>query len=118
MESIPLMGVTTIARDCDPTCHAEINAIRAACQRVASRFLEGCFLYTTYEPCPMCTSAAIWAKMSGIVYGSGREGQTEALPWRVMIPAADVVAAGTPRLELHAFFLKSECDELFLLGPN
>ena len=42
-------GVTTIIKDNDPTAHAEINAIRAAAQIVAQRFLEGCYLYTTYE---------------------------------------------------------------------
>ena len=63
-------GVTTIAKDYDPTAHAEINAIREAARRVRSRFLEGCYLYTTYEPCPMCASAAIWAKLEGIVFGA------------------------------------------------
>lgn len=63
-------GVTTVARDRDSTCHAEINAIRQAAKKVGSRFLRNCYLYTTYELCPMCTYAAmgesqrhcIWSK--------------------------------------------------------
>jgi len=54
----------------DATAHAEINAIRKACKKLNSRYLNGCILYATHEPCPMCTSSAIWAKMKGIVFGS------------------------------------------------
>src|ERR1035437_1414584 len=64
---------TTLHENNDPTCHAEVNAIRSACSVLKSRYLPGCWLYTTLEPCPMCTSAAIWAKMEGIVYGASKE---------------------------------------------
>src|SRR5947209_4439513 len=57
-------------RDQDPTSHAEINAIRAACKKLNSRFLTECVLYTTNEPCPMCAGATVWAKLKGIVYGA------------------------------------------------
>jgi tRNA(Arg) A34 adenosine deaminase TadA len=50
---------TTIIRDTDPTAHAEINAIREAAKKLSDRYLEGGYLYTTFEPCPMCTSAAV-----------------------------------------------------------
>ena len=56
--------------DCDPTQHAEISAIRRACAQAGSRHIPGTVLYTTAEPCPMCASAAIWARMRGIVSGS------------------------------------------------
>lgn len=52
-------ATTTITRDQDPTSHAEINAIRQAAKLLKSKKLSSCYLYTTYEPCPMCTSAAI-----------------------------------------------------------
>ena len=51
-----------IKLDNDPTHHAEIVAIRKATKLLKNRFLENCVLYTTHEPCPMCTSAAIWAE--------------------------------------------------------
>jgi tRNA(adenine34) deaminase len=57
---------------CDPTAHAEIAAIRSACARVARPDLRGATLYSTLQPCGMCTMAAIWAKIGRIVYGAGR----------------------------------------------
>jgi tRNA(Arg) A34 adenosine deaminase TadA len=106
---------TTIIRDKDPTAHAEINAIRAACAKLDSFTLEDCYLYTTYEPCPMCTSAAIWAKMKGIVYGASRDDQTPESPWRVYVPAAEVIRNGTPKLELIEEFMREDCKKLLTL---
>ena len=51
-------GKTRLKHEADPTAHAEIVAIRDACQKLGSRFLNDCVLYTTHEPCPMCASAA------------------------------------------------------------
>jgi tRNA(Arg) A34 adenosine deaminase TadA len=106
---------TTINKNQDPTCHAEINAIRLAAKKLHSKKLEGCYLYTTYESCPMCTSAAIWARMKGIVYGASREDQTEKNPWRVMIPASEVIMRGIPKLELYPEFMREECKKLLNL---
>lgn len=108
-------ATTTITKQQDPTCHAEINAIRAAVHKLHSKVLFGCYLYTTYEPCPMCTSAAIWAKMSGIVYGASREDRTEHYSWRVMIPAKEVIDRGEPKLELYPEFMRDDCKPLLLL---
>lgn len=57
----------------DVTAHAEMLAIRAACQRLNSLDLSGCVLYCTLEPCPMCFSASHWANIDKIVYGARRE---------------------------------------------
>lgn len=56
----------------DPTAHAEIVAIRAACGRLRKFRLEGCELYTTCEPCPMCLSAIYWAHLERVFYGNTR----------------------------------------------
>ncbi len=53
----------------DPTAHAEITAIRAACQALGSFSLEGCELYTSCEPCPMCMAATYWARCKAVFYG-------------------------------------------------
>jgi tRNA(adenine34) deaminase len=54
----------------DPTAHAEILALRAACHAVGNYRLHGCVLLTTLEPCLMCAGALIHARMSGLVYGA------------------------------------------------
>jgi tRNA(Arg) A34 adenosine deaminase TadA len=56
----------------DPTAHAEIVAIRAACQRLKTFQLDDCDLYTSCEPCPMCLSAIYWARLRNVFYGNTR----------------------------------------------
>jgi tRNA(Arg) A34 adenosine deaminase TadA len=56
----------------DPTAHAEIVAIRAACKRLKTFNLPDCDLYTSCEPCPMCLSAAYWARLRAVFYGNTR----------------------------------------------
>ena len=56
-------------RDCDPTQHAEMVAIRKASKVLGSRHLDGCVLYTTHEPCPMCAGALVNARVARVVYG-------------------------------------------------
>jgi tRNA(Arg) A34 adenosine deaminase TadA len=57
----------------DPTAHAEVTAIRRACQAVGDFVLEGATLYTSCEPCPMCLASAYWARVSRIVYANTRQ---------------------------------------------
>jgi len=105
----------------DPTAHAEIVALRGAAELRQNKYLEGCFLYTTLEPCPMCTSAAIWAKLGGIVFGATLEDALEfgsradpRFTWRqIAVNARTIVEAGTPRLSLSGGFLRDECLRLF-----
>lgn len=54
----------------DITAHAEILAIKDACENLGTRFLEGCSVYTTVEPCLMCAQAAVYAKIDKVVYGT------------------------------------------------
>jgi tRNA(Arg) A34 adenosine deaminase TadA len=60
---------TVLARR-DPTCHAEINAIRLAARRLGTYDLSGCRIYSTTEPCPMCFSAIHWAGIDTVAYGT------------------------------------------------
>lgn len=57
----------------DPTMHAEIAAIRMACAKLGTFDLSDCVLYTSCEPCPMCLSAMMWAKIRTFYYGCTRE---------------------------------------------
>ncbi len=54
----------------DPTAHAEMIAITAACETLGDKVLNGCTLYVTLEPCPMCAGAIVWARLSRLVFGA------------------------------------------------
>lgn len=56
----------------DPTAHAEVSAIRAACQKAGNFNLRGCEIYSSCEPCPMCLSAIYWAGIERIYYAGTR----------------------------------------------
>ncbi len=60
----------SVTRDRDPTAHAEVNAIRAACRRIGSHELAGATLYASSECCPMCYAAARWARIGKIFYAA------------------------------------------------
>jgi tRNA(Arg) A34 adenosine deaminase TadA len=66
-------GVNEVVRAGDPTAHAEVVAIRAACRTTGSHLLTGATLYASTEPCPMCLAAAWWARVERIVFAAGRE---------------------------------------------
>ncbi len=57
----------------DPTAHAEVTAIRDACRRLKNFHLDGCKLYTSCEPCPMCLAAIYWARIAKVYYGNTRK---------------------------------------------
>lgn len=65
-------GANRVVLDADPTAHAEVVALRAACAALGTHDLSGAVLYTSCEPCPMCLSAAWWARVAAVVYGNGR----------------------------------------------
>src|ERR1700750_610657 len=54
----------------DPTAHAEVSAIRLACTALGTYNLQGCVIYTSCEPCPMCLGAIYWARLDAIYYGN------------------------------------------------
>lgn len=62
----------------DPTAHAEITAIRDACKNLNSFQLDGCEIYTTCEPCPMCLGAIYWARPDKVYFGSNQHDAAEA----------------------------------------
>ena len=65
-------GVNRVTVDNDPTAHAEVSAIRAACVSLGTFNLEGCVLYTSCEPCPMCLAAIYWAHIDKVYYGANQ----------------------------------------------
>lgn len=65
-------GINRVVPHADPTAHAEIVAIRAACATLGTHTLDGAVIYTSCEPCPMCLGAIWWARVAEIVYGNNR----------------------------------------------
>jgi guanine deaminase len=65
-------GQNRVTRDLDPTAHAEVMAIRAACAQLGGFALTGCTLYASCEPCPLCVSASLWARVDRVVYAADR----------------------------------------------
>lgn len=63
-------GYNQVTHSNDPTAHAEIEAIRDACQTINSFLLEGCTLYSSSEPCPMCFSAIYWARIEHVFFAN------------------------------------------------
>lgn len=65
-------GVNAVTTSNDPTAHAEVVAIRAACQELGDFRLTGCVLVTSCEPCPLCLAAALWARVDRVIYAADR----------------------------------------------
>jgi guanine deaminase len=80
-------GVNRVTANNDPTAHAEMMAIRTACEALKDFQLTGCEVYTSCEPCPMCLSALYWSRCDAIYFGNS---------------AADAAAAGFDDSFLYA----------------
>ena len=87
----------------DVTAHAEMQAITAAADALGGKYLTGCTLYVTVEPCPMCAGALAWAQLSRIVYGASDTKRG----YRLYAP--DVLH---PKTEVTGGILTEECREL------
>ena len=81
---VVVMGDEIVGEGCnmvtsinDPTAHAEVVAIRAACKKLNTYQLNDCEIYTSCEPCPMCLGAIYWARPKRVVYANTREEAAE-----------------------------------------
>lgn len=66
-------GSNHVLANNDPTAHAEVTAIREACEKIGTYDLSGCEIYTNCFPCPMCLSAIIWSNIKKVYYGNTKE---------------------------------------------
>lgn len=66
-------GFNSVLDTNDPTAHAEVVAIRDACKNLGSFQLEGCYLYTSCEPCPMCLGAIYWARPERVFFANTKK---------------------------------------------
>ena len=97
----------------DPTAHAEVNCIRAAAKALYNIFLQGCTLYSTTEPCPMCLSAIHWAKIDRVVFGATIADAASAGFAELFIDAKDMAKIGRSPLIVESGLLQAECAALF-----
>ena len=77
-KEIVATGVNLVSSINDPTAHAEVVAIRAACQALNSFQLDGCEIYSSCEPCPMCLGAIYWARPAAYYFACSREHAAKA----------------------------------------
>lgn len=87
----------------DVTAHAEMQAITAAANALGGKYLTGCTLYVTVEPCPMCAGALGWSQISRIVYGA----PDDKRGYHLIAPAAL-----HPKTEVVARLLEEDCREM------
>lgn len=71
-------GVNSVTSENDPTAHAEIKAIRNACNKLESFQLEDCVIYSSCEPCPMCLGAIYWARPKKIIFAASKHEASKA----------------------------------------
>ncbi|MCR4277717.1 MAG: nucleoside deaminase [Candidatus Berkelbacteria bacterium] len=108
--------------DNDPTHHAEMIVIRQAAKELKSKNLSGCTIYVTHEPCPMCSAATYWARISEIVFGSTIRDMTsfrkrngnDRWKWRTIgIGPHRILARVDAPPVIVGSFMRKECNELF-----
>lgn len=93
----------------DSTAHAEIVAIRDACHHLGAIDLSGCTIFSTTEPCPMCFSAAHWARIGRIVFGSRIEDARRFGFNELRVSNLDMKRLGGSPISVTANFLRCEC---------
>ncbi len=97
----------------DATCHAEVNAIRAASRVTGSFDLSGAIIYSTTEPCPMCFAAIHWARIGTIVYGTTISDAARIGFNEMRIGNKRLKVLGKVKVALVPGYLRSECAKLF-----
>jgi len=102
----------------DPTCHAEIEAIRKASKKLGTYNLEGCEIYSTTEPCPMCFSAIHWARIGKIYFGTETKDAAEIGFNELAISDKTLKRLGNSKIELVPGYKREECLKLLEYWKN
>jgi tRNA(Arg) A34 adenosine deaminase TadA len=103
----------TVWRDFDPTAHAEVSCVRLAASGLKTIGLQGCTMYATTEPCPMCLAAIHWAKIDRVVYGASIADATKAGFGQLAVGARPLAEMGKSPLQVEGGLLSAECATLF-----
>jgi len=111
-----LRALNAVAKENDPSSHAEVRAIRLATKKLKTTSLAGYTLYTTCEPCPMCMSTALWAGLDRVVYGATIEDANNHCR-QIQIHATEVAERSDMKCVVEGPVLRNESYALFT-HPN
>lgn len=103
----------TVFKDMDITRHAEMNAIREACQKLGSIDLSGSVIYSTTEPCPMCFCAIHWANIKKIVYGTNIADAKSFGFHELEVSNTHLKEIGHSEVEIVGEYKREDCLDLF-----
>ncbi len=106
----------TVVTTQDCTAHAELNLVRIASKQYSSDFLSRCTLYTSTEPCPMCSGAIFWANIRRVVFGLSEQGLYDLVPNDsediLLLSCRDVYQHGKKSIEVIGPLLEDEAREV------
>ncbi len=103
----------TAVTERDPSLHAEVNAIRQAVHTLGEANLSGMVLFSSCEPCPMCSSLAVWANVTTIVYGMSIQETARMGKARILVSAGEIVEKSPVMIEVIGGVLREECRALY-----
>jgi tRNA(Arg) A34 adenosine deaminase TadA len=105
-------ATNAVMRENDPSCHAELRAVRLGCKKLRRPSLAGYTMYSTCEPCPMCMSNALWARVDRVVYGATiRDANRHCL--QIQISAKEVARRSDMGCVVEGPVLRELCYSLF-----
>jgi len=111
-----IRATNAVMRENDPSSHAEVRAVRLACEKRKQPSLAGYTMYSTCEPCPMCMASALWAKLDRVVYGATiHDANRHCL--QIHIPATEVAHRSDMTCVVEGPVLRELCYSLFT-HPN
>lgn len=99
----------TVQKDNDATAHAEMNVIRQAQQKIGSRKLASCTIFTTVEPCPMCMGAVVWSGITKVFYGASISDVTGTGGNQIMITSEEIASKSFSEITVEGGVLRDEC---------
>jgi tRNA(Arg) A34 adenosine deaminase TadA len=111
-----MQATNAVARENDPSSHAEVRTVRLACKKLKSPSLAGYTLYSTCEPCPMCMANALWARLDRVVFGA-TIADASRYCLQIHIAAKQVARRADMKCEVVGPVLRELCFTLFT-HPN
>ena len=115
--NILLEAENSVVTGKDVTAHAELNLMRLASQQFSAEELQNFTLYTSTEPCPMCSGAIFWGDVGRVVYALSEDGLYEITgetPYELALPCREVFERGTHPVNVTGPMLESEAREVHL----